>query len=75
MYDAVVKSLLRNKDKNGDGVIDFQVGSMHSSNFTLSTQWAMFGSDIVTTILPFDFSACHLSFSMSNGSDRSDPST
>jgi len=24
MYDAVVKSLLRNKDKNGDGVIDFQ---------------------------------------------------
>ena len=26
MYDAVVKSLLRNKDKNGDGVIDFQVG-------------------------------------------------
>ena len=30
MYDAVVRSLLRNKDKNGDGVIDFQVGS---SNF------------------------------------------
>ena len=28
MYDAVVKSLLRNKDKNGDGVIDFQVGSI-----------------------------------------------
>ena len=27
MYDAVVKSLLRNKDKNGDGVIDFQVGT------------------------------------------------
>ena len=26
MYDAVVRSLLRNKDKNGDGVIDFQVG-------------------------------------------------
>ena len=38
MYDAVVKSLLRNKDKNGDGVIDFQVGR---SNFTWPAQWAL----------------------------------
>ena len=37
MYDAVVKSLLRNKDKNGDGVIDFQVGNGHKySQFWLA---------------------------------------
>ena len=41
MYDAVVKSLLRNKDKNGDGVIDFQVSGGNGISFKFSVYWVV----------------------------------